>query len=107
MSIGPSGIPVSVAGLPLAQTTGSETDRTRQAIGAHRRQVYHEQKAAAAAGVGEPDGDDHQAGERDADGRRPWEEPPDAAAEQNAVSPPARRPKDPSRKSGNLLDLTG
>ena len=40
MSIGPTGIAAGVAGLPLAQTTGAETERTQQAVA-----------AAAAAGV--------------------------------------------------------
>jgi hypothetical protein len=106
MSIGPTGIAAGVAGLPLAQTTGAETERAQQALAAGQRRVYHERKAEAAAGVGEPDGEDHQPAERDADGRRPWEELPEPDPAEKAP-PPARRSKDPSRQSGNLLDLTG
>jgi hypothetical protein len=105
MSIGPLGIAASTAGVPLAQTKGSAVDRAQEAVGAERRRVYHEQKAAAAAGVGEPDGDNHETTDRDADGRRPWEEPPEA--EPQAAAPDTRQSKDPSQQSGNLLDLTG
>jgi hypothetical protein len=105
MSIGPTGIVVSTAGAPLAQTKGSTVDRAQEEVGAQGRRVYHEQKAAAAAGVDEPDGDNHETTDRDADGRRPWEEPPEA--EPRAAAPDARQSRDPSEQSGNLLDLTG
>jgi hypothetical protein len=87
MSIGPLGAATGAVGSPLTQTKGSEIDRAHGEVGAQRRRVYHEQKAEAAAGVGEPDLEDHEAADRDADGRRPWE--------------------DPSRERGNLLDLNG
>lgn len=105
MSIGPLGIPASAAGSPLAQTRGAPVERTQGEVGAQRRQVYHDEKAEAAAGVGEPDGEDHQTAERDADGRRPWEDQPEPEA--NAESSGGRPSKDPSLQSGNLLDLTG
>jgi hypothetical protein len=110
MSVGPMGaVPGSVAGSPLAQTSGSETERARQDAGAHQRRVRSDQKAESAAGIGETDGEDHEAADRDADGRRPWEAPPDSqsapSADQDAAS--SSRPQDPSGESGNLLDLTG
>ena len=53
-------------------------------------------KAEAAAGVGEPDGEDHETAERDADGRRPWEESAGTGKRQDAGSPMTRRQsKDP------------
>jgi hypothetical protein len=104
MSIGPTGIAAGVAGLPLAQTTGAETERTQQAAAAGQRRVHHERKAEAAAGVGEPDGEDHQPAERDADGRLPWEAPPESEPK---ATGDARQAKDPSRNRGNVLDLTG
>ncbi|MEN6459700.1 MAG: hypothetical protein ABFC63_12305 [Thermoguttaceae bacterium] len=105
MSIGPTGIGLNVAGVPLAQTAGATTERTQQAVAARSRRVHHDQTAEAAAGVGQPDGDHHQPGERDADGRRPWEEPPDELV--NNGAPPPRQSKDSLRQSGHLLDLTG
>jgi hypothetical protein len=105
MSIGPLGIAASAAGVPLAQTKGSAVERAQEEVGAERRQVYHEQEAAAAAGVGEPDGENHETTERDADGRRPWEDLPDGQPQ--PTPPETRQSKDPLQQSGNLLDLTG
>jgi hypothetical protein len=105
MSIGPSVGAASVAGTPLAQAKGSEAERAHGEVGAQHRRVYHERKAEAAAGVGEPDGEDHETADRDADGRRLWEDRP--AAEANDASRDTPRGKDPSRQSGNLLDLDG
>jgi len=105
MSIGPLGGAASVVGTPLAQATGSEVERANGEVGAQRRRVYHERKAEAAAGVGEPDGENHEIDERGADGRRPWEEQP--TPEGTDVSQDASRSVDPSRQSGNLLDLDG
>jgi hypothetical protein len=103
MSIGPLGITASAAGTPHAQAKGTEVDRAREEVGAQLRIVYHDRKAEAADGVGEPDGEDHEADQRDGDGRRPWEDYP----EPEAASPDARKSKDASHQSGNLLDLTG
>ena len=105
MSIGPVGTTASAAGSPLAQTRGAEVERAQGEVGAQRRQVYHDEKAEAADGVGEPAGEDHETAQRDADGRRPWEDQPEGA--ENAPSTGTRQSKDPSRQSGNLLDLTG
>jgi hypothetical protein len=80
-------------------------ERTQAEVGAERRAVYYDDKATAADGVGEPDGDDHEAAERDGDGRRDWEDQP-----QPEGQPPGPRPrqsKDPTAERGNLLDLTG
>ena len=105
MSIGPLGIAAGVAGTPLAQTVGSEVERAHGEVGAQRRQVYYEGKADAAAGIGQPDGDDHETDERGPDGRRPWE---DRQASMAADAPQdVARSADPSHQSGNLLDLDG
>jgi hypothetical protein len=105
MSIGPLGAMASAAGTPLAQTAGSELERAHGEVGAQRRQVYYGGKAEAAAGVGQPDGEDHETDDRGADGRRPWEAPP---ASQAADAPQDKpRSVDPFHQSGNLLDLDG
>ena len=106
MSIGPLGIPASVAGTPLAQAKGSEADRVRQEVGQQEGEIAQEEKAEAAAGVGEPDCEDHEATERDADGSRPWEEDL-SEAEKKPGSGKKPQSKDPSRERGNLLDLSG
>lgn len=108
-SVGPlGGVNVSAAGAPLAQTKGSDVERAGQDAAAQHRNVVYEQKAEAAAGVGETDGEDHQTDERDADGRRLWEFARDKQknpAEDAANRTPQSR--DATGASGNLLDLTG
>jgi hypothetical protein len=105
MSIGPLGIAASAAGSPLPQRKGADVERTQAEVGAERRAVYYDEKATAADGVGEPDGDDHETAERDGDGRRDWEDQPPPEAQ--AGTPRPRQSKDPTEQSGNLLDLTG
>lgn len=112
MSVGPTGgIPGSAAGSPLAQTKGSEPERAQQDANAQQRRIESDQKAESAAGIGETDGEDHETGERDADGRRLWEEQPEKenaeAAEEDPGPPPQRQSKDATGQSGNLLDLSG
>ena len=112
MSVGPmGGIAASAAGSPLAQTQGSETERARQDAASQQRRVQSDQKAESAAGIGETDGEDHEADQRDADGRRLWEEPVGTeeaeAAEEEATASAERLSRDATGQSGNLLDLSG
>lgn len=107
MSIGPTNpVVAGLAGTPLAQTKGSDVDRNQQAAGSQQTRSFSAQKAESAAGIGETDGQDHEAAERDADGRLPWRSPkhpsPDTPAD--ARSAPS---KDASGESGSLLDLSG
>ncbi len=98
MSIGPLG------GLN-GNVAGAQQDSTNQ-----QRQVISDAKAEAASGIGATDAEDQQAHERDADGRRLWEEPPGGKEdEQNDASStePPRKSRDPSGDSGNTLDLSG
>ena len=75
MSVGPlGGLAASAAGSPLAQSHGSEVDRSRQDAAAQQRKVLSDQKAEDAAGIGQTDGEDHETADRDAVGRRIWEE---------------------------------
>lgn len=108
MSVGPL-VPLaaSLAGVPLAQTRGSEVERGAQESVRNERQVSSERQAEAAAGVGVTDRE-HEASERDADGRRLWEEtgatnPPTEAA----VPIAERKALDPTGQSGTRLDLSG
>jgi hypothetical protein len=101
------GIISGAAGAPLAQTSGSETERTQRDGVVRERRVTTEQSAEMAAGIGTTD-EDQEASERDADGRMFWER----GAEQNgnsdeATSEHSRQSKDPTGESGNSLDLTG
>lgn len=111
MSIGPMGMIGSLAGGQLAQTKGSETERTQQETSAQSRATKNSEKAELAAGVGQTT-EDAETSDRDADGRRLWEpvnpadqtddhEEPDASDQQ---SPQAR---DPDGNRGANLDLSG
>jgi len=108
MSIGPmAGLAAGVAATPSAQTTGSEVDRAEQATANQQRRVRNEERAEEAAGIGQPDGDDHETADRDADGRLPWAFPQGPGAAHSGQDAASRLSKDASHQSGNLLDLTG
>ena len=112
MNVGIStGIPASIAGIPVAQTSGSEIDRARADTAAQRRTTAAEVLAEKAAGIGETDGENHQTDDRDADGRRVWEfgdgkkvAKPAAEEEEEVIE---RHSRDVSGESGGQLDLTG
>ncbi len=121
MSVGPlGGIAASAAGSSLAQSKGSDVDRAQQDTQAQQRRVHMDKKAESAAGIGEADGQDHEAADRDADGRRLWEsmegdektaeESGEESAEESggeAAPIEPRQSKDATGDSGNLLDLSG
>ena len=107
MSIASLGIASSLASSALPQRA-SESDKAVHQTADQSRAVEGAEKAASAAGIGQTE-EDSQASERDADGRRPWEE----TASPNNKSEPALQStaepvsKDPSGACGNLLDLVG
>jgi hypothetical protein len=114
MSLGPLGtVASSAAGSPLPQTKGSDVERAEQQSANQARRVQADQQADNAAGIGEADGEDHETAERDADGRRLWEQPPQGQASKAEQSEPDGSPgecprsRDSTGQSGNLLDLTG
>jgi hypothetical protein len=113
MSMGPLGIIGSAAGAPLQQTKGSETERAQQETANQARQTQAEQRAERASGVEQTE-QHEQAADRDADGRRLWEnvEPEEDNADQTAApeDAPASDPpesKDPTGQTGAHLDLKG
>jgi len=107
MSIGPAPpVVVSAAGAPLSQTAGAETERVQKETAARQRQTDAERRAEQAGGIG-PAEQDAESEERDADGRRLWEQPRGAAKSPPENEPPRRPVKDPSGVAGNALDLTG
>ncbi len=109
MSVGPLGAAAAgMAGAPLAQTKGSEVERSQQAVADAERRASNDLRAETAAGIGQPDGEDHEAAERDANGRRLWEIPvADKPSTSDDASDPPRQSKDTSGQRGTLLDLTG
>lgn len=109
MSVGPMvSIPASMAGTPLAQSRGSDVERTHHDSVQVERQVAGEQKAELAAGIGETD-QEHETSERDADGRRLWEasahQKPDTAPDITVSN--ERKSKDATGECGTQLDLCG
>lgn len=107
MSVGPlGGIIASAAGIPAAQAKGSEIERAQQDTVHQQRQAQGEFRAEAAAGIGQTDGEDHEASDRDADGRSPWKFPArtQGPADESAAG---RASKDATGDSGNQLDLSG
>jgi hypothetical protein len=98
------GIISGAAGAPLAQVSGSETERTQRDGVIRERRVTTEQSAEKSAGIGSTD-EDQETSERDADGRMFWERPEERTHEQEDAL--KKQSKDPSGSSGNSLDLTG
>ena len=108
MSVVPTGLAGAFAGAPLAQTKGSEIERAQQDAQVQQRQANSQARTADAAGVAAANGDDIQANDRDADGRRFWERPGPTQAVDEAVEPAVpHQSKDPHGESGSQLDLTG
>ena len=112
MSIGSLGVIGGLSATPLTQKT-SDADRTQQANVQQHTQAISEQKAELAAGIGQTDSE-HEASDRDADGRRLWEkegrEPAaqsTTAASESPSDAPTPRSIDPTGQSGGTLDLTG
>ncbi len=115
MSIGPlASLPASVAGQPLAQAHGSESERAALETVAQQHRTAGEKKAEAAAGVGATDADGEEAHERDADGRRLWEDQLDLSEQgkdeeaqaEDSTPEQGQRGADPLATSGGGLDIT-
>ncbi len=109
MSIGSFGILGSVAATPLAQVKGSEQQAATNAV-SHQRLVDAAASAEASAGIGKTDGENHETEERDADGRKLWEDTKrqaKATAADELASADMPLSKDASGASGNSLDLVG
>jgi hypothetical protein len=109
MSVIPGGLAGALAGAPLAQTKGSEIERTQQDVETRQRLAVSQAKAADAAEIAAADGEDTKAEDRDADGRRFWERPaaPAQPADESVVPSAPHQVKDPHGESGGQLDLTG
>jgi len=81
-------------------------DRAVHELDADRRMVYHQRKAAAAGGVSQPDGEDHQSDQSGPQRRQAWDQSPERDP-LPLPPPPPRQSKAPTPQSGTLLDLTG
>ena len=100
----PSTLAGSLAGVPLAQTKGPETDRAARESSNRLREINADQQAEDAAGIGATE-EESATDERDADGRQVLEIRRRKQAEDEAARnrPPAG--KDPSGFAGTQLDL--
>ena len=113
MSVGPTSLPGSLAGTALAQSRGTDVDRTQQENDVQARHLQGSQRAENAAGIGQAQ-EDQEAADRDADGRRPWEIGARRGADSpegdgSEPTPPAQPPqsRDATGQCGNRLDLSG
>lgn len=102
-----SGIVSAAAGVPLAQASGAELDRARQASTLQERAQAAENEADRAAGIGELDAGKETAEDRDADNRHMWHV---ATQDLNTDEPAASADvvitgRDDT--SGQVIDLTG
>lgn len=106
MSIGSLGIIGSVAATPASQAKAG-IDKTQEANAAQERRVHSQASAEDAAGIGVTDGSS-KTSDRDADGRRLWEAPPEARREdEKGPDEPMQQAIDPTGQSGSALDLSG
>lgn len=104
MSMIPPTIVGSLAGLPLAQTKGTESDRAIRESADKARETSAVERAESAAGIGATE-EESAAGDRDADGRQVLvrQQFEREQSDDDADSP--HRPKDPAGHSGTQLDL--
>lgn len=106
MSIGSLGIIGSIAATPATQAKAG-IDKAKEAADIRQREVHANTKAEDAAGVGVTDRSS-ETSDRDADGRRLWEAPPEASHEHGQAGEEIGRSAiDPTGASGSTLDLSG
>ncbi|MAT68826.1 MAG: hypothetical protein CMJ58_04820 [Planctomycetaceae bacterium] len=111
MNVSPAaGLAGSAAGAPLSQTKGSDSERAARDATDQSRAADGQDRSEKAAGIGQMQ-EDAETHDRDADGRRMWEESPQngeqPAEEQPEAAAERHRVKDPKGESGNSLDLMG
>jgi hypothetical protein len=110
MSVGPLGsVLSSAAGAPQAQPR-ADVDQAEKTIADQHREAQRNEQADAAAGIAQPDGEEHEAEDRDADGRRMWEEvigPEGEMMTDPATHLPSRASRDASGERGHEIDLSG
>ncbi len=114
MSIGSfGGVQGSAAGAPLSQTKGSETEKAQQQVATSERRADAADKSERASGIGTTE-EDQQSSDRDADGRRMYEDDDPTTGETGPPAtsepvPTAETPKskDPTGQAGSQLDLLG
>jgi len=109
MSIGSLGIIGGLAGTSLPQRA-AEADKVQRDAADQARASQAGERAEQAAGIGQTE-EDSKTSDRDADGRRPWEQvaagkKEDAPPTDSTGDPPGRA-KDPTGDCGGQLDIEG
>jgi len=108
MSIASLGIVGGLAGTALPQRA-ADAEKVQRESSEQTRAADATQQAENAAGIGQTE-EDSQTSERDADGRRLWEEQRRAKAKPSDPEPQSSSsplPKDPTGARGSQLDLLG
>ena len=112
MSTGPLGMIGSAAGSPLQQRQGADKSQNSQDVANQARQTQSSQKSENAAGIGETEQHAH-ADDRDADGRRLWEDTAQESAENESETSADQdaedsvpRSKDATGDRGNQFDAS-
>lgn len=105
MSIGSLGAIGSFAAAPATQRT-SDASKTQQDTADQARVDAAVDYAEEAAGIGETH-EESKAGDRDADGRRLWEQTDRPQQDEAPAEAATTTAKDPTGVAGNTLDLTG
>ncbi len=106
MSVGPLGSAANVAGTQRAQNEGADVERTQKETSDQAKQTEANRKAESASGIGETE-QDQGTEERDADGRRIWEQAPEKQQEDESTEAEQPQGRDPTGQSGTKLDLSG
>ena len=108
MNVGPlGGLVGNAAGVPVAQTKGSEVEREQRESAGQVREMDLAGQAEQAQGVGQTK-QDHEISDRDADGRRPWETALPSPEDHDAsVTHEPPQSKDAAETAANQLDVTG
>ncbi|MGL4943934.1 MAG: hypothetical protein ACRC46_12185 [Thermoguttaceae bacterium] len=103
-----SGFTTAMAGSFAAQTSAERVasqDKNVQSFANAQRAAESKEKALKAAGIGDTETESEKAGDRDADGRMPWERRHHHQQDQSNEKP--HQSLDPTGHAGKSLDLSG
>jgi hypothetical protein len=94
----------AAAGIQMSEKQTDSPDKSAQSAKAFERARDSVERAEKAAESGAVRDDSAEAGDRDADGRSPWQR---TLKNKRRDNPPQERSKDTTGKVGNSLDITG
>ena len=94
----------AAAGIQLSEKQGDAADRQVQSAKSFERTRESVERAEKAAEAGAVRDDSAETGDRDADGRSPWQRTPQ---KKRPTPTQQEQSKDTTGKIGNALDITG